>query len=97
MAEALIFGTDYRKEFVIRNLKEFSVTSLDEVFKIVGKGERNRHYAETILNHQSSRSHTVFKVLICAYGCAEEEDDTTKSATEACMNFIDLAGSEKIT
>ena len=67
MSESLIFGTDYRKEFIIKNLKELNVTTLDEVFKILSKGEKNRHYAETILNHQSSRSHTIFKVLVSAF------------------------------
>lgn len=35
MSNPLIFGTDYRKEFVIKNIKECSITSLDDVYKII--------------------------------------------------------------
>lgn len=85
------------KEFVIKNLKECNVTSLDDVFRLIQVGENNRHYAETILNHQSSRSHTVFKVLLSAYMNESEDDEDFTFSTEACINFIDLAGSEKIS
>lgn len=73
-----------------------NVTSLEEVITIIHDGERNRHYAETILNHQSSRSHTVFKLKVSAY-LPDEESDILKCSTEAVVNFIDLAGSEKIS
>ncbi|CAD8121633.1 unnamed protein product [Paramecium sonneborni] len=97
LSEPLIFGTDYRKEFVIKNIKEFNVTSIEDVISCISKGEKNRHYAETILNHQSSRSHTIFKVLISAYSNESEEEENFTFSTEACINFIDLAGSEKIS
>lgn len=31
---------------------------------ILKMGEFNRHYAATSMNHQSSRSHTIFRIFI---------------------------------
>ena len=39
------------KEFIVKGLQEMNVTSLEEVITIIHNGEKNRHYAETILNH----------------------------------------------
>ena len=72
------------------------MTTLEEVISLIHKGEKNRHYAETILNHQSSRSHTIFKFHVSAF-FVDEEFDVLRCSTEATINFIDLAGSEKIS
>ena len=59
------------KEFVIRSAMEIPVRNLQELIKVVRKGERtisfikhvgNRHYAESVMNHHSSRSHTIFQI-----------------------------------
>ncbi len=52
------------KDFFIRGVTEESVNTIQDVLDLLSKGELNRHYAETKLNHQSSRSHTVFRVSI---------------------------------
>ena len=48
----------------MRGLKEFVVESLEECLNLLQMGEINRHYAETKMNHQSSRSHTLFRLHI---------------------------------
>ena len=40
------------------------VESLEECLELLRLGELNRHYAETKMNHQSSRSHTIFRLHI---------------------------------
>ena len=73
------------KEFFIRDLVAKDVKSLEEVMGIVEQGEKNRHYAETICNHCSSRSHTLFRIFF------------KKNYEEWCFfNFVDLARSERI-
>ena len=84
------------QEFIVKNLKEISVFSLEEVIQLIHQGESNRHYAETILNHQSSRSHTIFRIQVNASQLSAQGDQGLKSSTQAYINFIDLAGSEKI-
>jgi len=40
------------------------VKSVNEVIEVIRKGERNRHYAENVMNRNSSRSHTIFQVKL---------------------------------
>jgi hypothetical protein len=52
-----------QKEFYIKGATEEIVTSIDEVMQKIRRGETNRHYASTIMNHASSRSHTIFRLV----------------------------------
>ena len=69
------------------------VTSIEDIIDIIRKGEANRHYASTIMNHVSSRSHTIFRLYV---RCIPNLIETTSVITESILNFVDLAGSEKI-
>lgn len=51
-------------------------------------GESNRHYASTALNHNSSRSHTLFRIFL-------EYIDRDGNGYSSVCNIVDLAGSEK--
>ena len=65
MHEPLNMMEDTKKDqFVIKGLVEHSVTSIKEIFERLKKGEMNRHYAETFMNHSSSRSHTIFRITV---------------------------------
>lgn len=44
----------------VRGLEEEIVRSADEIYKILEKGSAKRRTAETLLNKQSSRSHSIF-------------------------------------
>ena len=61
-------------------------------FPLINK--ENRHYASTMMNHASSRSHTIFRLYIQSMSI-KNIDGTTEIA-ESILNFVDLAGSEKI-
>ena len=52
----------------VQGLTEIVVTSADQVLAAMRTGESRRHFAQTKMNHESSRSHTVFKVCL-ACGC----------------------------
>ena len=68
---------------------------------ILKMGEFNRHYAATSMNHQSSRSHTIFRIFIQnvekLYGTKSGKEGEFSMKKESCLNFIDLAGSEKVS
>lgn len=67
MHESLNLMEDAKKDhFMIKGLTEHSVTSIKEIFEKLKKGEVNRHYAQTFMNHSSSRSHTLFRVTVKA-------------------------------
>lgn len=71
------------------NSTSIRIHTLEEALEVLSKGEKNRHFATTSLNHNSSRSHTIFRVTITY--CTGE-----KKYMSVC-NLVDLAGSEKIS
>jgi len=74
------------KEFFIKDVVMIEIKCLEGVEEIIKQGEKNRHYAETMYNHCSSRSHTIFRFSY------------KKNNGERCFfNFVDLAGSERIS
>ena len=97
----VIEGPD--KEFIVRGLSEHVVMSIDEVLERLHKGEENRHYAATNLNHHSSRSHTIFKLnvrslkVVPKTNTLTDEENFENITTESAVNFVDLAGSEKVS
>ena len=63
------------------------VHSVDEVLDSLWRGARNRAVSATDMNEHSSRSHTIFQVLV--------ETKSRNGITSARLNLVDLAGSEK--
>jgi len=55
-------------------------------------GFNKRKTSSTLLNSNSSRSHTIFSILIESY----ENINNTEVIRKSKLNLIDLAGSEKI-
>jgi kinesin family member 5 len=53
-----------KKEFYIRGVKEEIVDDWLDALEKLKRGEINRHYARTVMNHSSSRSHTIFRVYV---------------------------------
>ena len=93
---------DPNKEFQVLNATEEFIHTLDDVLEIMKKGEINRHFASTKLNHTSSRSHTLFRLYIKSIAdniIDTSQDISTQLANETIMesilNFVDLAGSER--
>ena len=56
------------------------------------QGERNRMVAEHQLNRESSRSHTIFSIML-ERSTGAEGDEVIVSK----LNLVDLAGSERIS
>lgn len=69
------------------------VSDINEIMEILQFGETNRHYASTVMNHCSSRSHTIFRLYV---RCVPNTIAPNSVITESILNFVDLAGSEKI-
>ncbi|CAD8120246.1 unnamed protein product [Paramecium sonneborni] len=93
LSETLLINEDFNKEFVIKGAVEEVVTNIKEIMDILQFGESNRHYASTIMNHCSSRSHTIFRLYV---RCVPNTIGPNSVITESILNFVDLAGSEKI-
>jgi Kinesin motor domain len=73
----------------VPNLTKESVTGIDEVMKILERGNSNRATASTDMNEHSSRSHMVLIVEVTS-GMGEANQNT------GTLFLVDLAGSERV-
>ncbi|KAJ6804908.1 putative 125 kDa kinesin-related protein [Iris pallida] len=78
---------------LVRGLEEETVTSAGQIYRILEKGSSKRRTAETLLNKQSSRSHTIFSVTILLKECTPDGAEMFRCGK---LNLVDLAGSENI-
>ena len=119
-SESITINEDQNKEFFLKGVTEQCINNCEEILEMLKQGEINRHYAETNMNHVSSRSHTVFRIAITTFtnNCIRtlrketlnkkfnlddnlniiNQDllDQETLVTESYVNFVDLAGSEKL-
>ncbi|GFZ20555.1 P-loop containing nucleoside triphosphate hydrolases superfamily protein [Actinidia rufa] len=78
----------------VRGLEEEIVCTANEIYKILEKGSAKRRTAETLLNKQSSRSHSIFSITIHIKEFTPEGEEMIKCGK---LNLVDLAGSENIS
>jgi Kinesin motor domain len=96
--EVLSVNEDPQRGFYVKGLSEHVVGSIDEVLNFIEKGEANRKYAVTSMNHNSSRSHTIFRLNVTSVRVVDSQDEEDSSiTTESVLNFVDLAGSERVS
>lgn len=79
---------------VIQNLSEVTVCSAEDVYNLLKKGMERRQTAATLLNNQSSRSHSVFTISIYKKEALITGKEIFKMGK---LNLVDLAGSENIS
>ncbi|XWS25486.1 hypothetical protein CRYUN_Cryun27aG0072000 [Craigia yunnanensis] len=83
----------------VAGLREEIVNSSEQVMKLLELGEVNRHFGETNMNARSSRSHTIFRMVIESKGkdTGSSSDYSSSDAIRvSVLNLVDLAGSERI-
>uniref|UniRef100_A0A0E0QMC2 Kinesin-like protein n=1 Tax=Oryza rufipogon TaxID=4529 RepID=A0A0E0QMC2_ORYRU len=79
---------------LVRGLEEEIVTNASEIFSLLERGSAKRRTAETLLNKQSSRSHSLFSITIHIKEATPEGEELIKCGK---LNLVDLAGSENIS
>lgn len=79
---------------LVRGLEEEVVYSSNEIFNLLERGSAKRRTAETLLNKQSSRSHSIFSIIVHIKEATLEGEELLKCGK---LNLVDLAGSENIT
>ncbi|KAK9068491.1 hypothetical protein SSX86_012605 [Deinandra increscens subsp. villosa] len=77
----------------MRGLEEELVSSADEIYQILERGSSRKHTAETLINTQSNRSHSLFTITI---QIKENTSDGVEIIKCGKLNLVDLAGSENI-
>lgn len=80
---------DDKKMVFIRNsiIKEAYTPS--DLMDLFNKGNLERHTGATKMNAESSRSHSIFAIMVECY------DKATKRTTTGKLSLVDLAGSER--
>jgi centromeric protein E len=48
----------------VAGVHEEIVTSVPQILALMDRGEANRHVGETAMNARSSRSHTIFRMVV---------------------------------
>jgi len=76
----------------IENISKIRLTSLDDIYEVLNKGDMNRSTAKTAMNSTSSRSHAVMMVTITQPDSSQSNQDIYKEST---LTMVDLAGSER--
>ncbi|XP_052894943.1 kinesin-like protein Klp61F [Anopheles moucheti] len=79
---------------IVQGLEEIPVHSKDDVYKLLAKGQERRKTASTLMNAQSSRSHTIFSIIV---HIKENGNDGEEMLKIGKLNLVDLAGSENIS
>nr|CAI5842974.1 unnamed protein product [Callosobruchus analis] len=81
------------KGLTINGLTEITCFNSADVCKELQRGILKRQVAPTLMNHQSSRSHTVFTIYLTSTESNIAGEDILKYGK---INLVDLAGSENI-
>ncbi|NXP70946.1 KI20A protein, partial [Ramphastos sulfuratus] len=75
----------------IKDLKWVNIQNIEEACKILKIGNKNRSFACTRMNEQSSRSHSIFSIRLLKL--TDEHQPRVLGVSE--LSFCDLAGSER--
>ncbi|KAL7535976.1 hypothetical protein ACHAXR_006842 [Thalassiosira sp. AJA248-18] len=71
----------------VKNLTSTIVKSVSEIDDVLQKGKKNRSVGATLMNAGSSRSHSIFSIVV---ECCQNEHIRVGK-----LNLVDLAGSER--
>ncbi|KAM9766219.1 kinesin-like protein KIF23 isoform 2-T2 [Menidia menidia] len=96
--QSKILREDQNHNMYVAGCTEVEVKSTEEAFEIFWKGQKKRRIANTQLNRESSRSHSVFTVKLAqapldADGDHILQDKNQVNVSQLCL--VDLAGSER--
>lgn len=91
LGNTCVLREDIKRGVYIEGAREEVITSPAEAYEVYERGSMNRHVAETAMNRESSRSHSVFTLFIQSKQRVGEIVDVRESR----FNLVDLAGSER--
>ncbi|XP_073125716.1 kinesin-like protein KIN-7N [Henckelia pumila] len=83
----------------VAGLREEIVNNINQVLNLLQLGEAGRHFGDTNMNARSSRSHTIFRMVIESNQKATNSSKSSSSDDAirvSVLNLVDLAGSERV-
>eukprot|EP01006_Ploeotia_vitrea_P054289 TRINITY_DN67869_c6_g4_i1.p1 TRINITY_DN67869_c6_g4~~TRINITY_DN67869_c6_g4_i1.p1 ORF type:complete len:778 (-),score=48.57 TRINITY_DN67869_c6_g4_i1:607-2940(-) len=76
----------------VKDLTFFVVKNVTEIDHVMQAGKKNRSVGATLMNATSSRSHSIFTIIV---ECAENDERRGSHIRVGQLNLVDLAGSER--
>ncbi|RLN55433.1 hypothetical protein BBP00_00008485 [Phytophthora kernoviae] len=80
--------------------KEEIITNYENIVTLLQTGNQHRTVGQTAMNDRSSRSHSVFRIVIESKEKSDSrrlsEEDVNGAVLVASLNLVDLAGSESL-
>lgn len=95
--QSKILREDSRKKVFVLNGVELEVRNANEANELFIKGIKRRRIAQTALNAESSRSHSVFNIKVVQAPRNKDEEIVmdSKYMNISQLSLVDLAGSER--
>ena len=80
--------------------QENIISNADEIMACLATGEEHRHTGRTGMNERSSRSHTIFRIIVESRAISDDSSSAPAASggnvTLGTLNLVDLAGSESV-
>lgn len=89
---------DMNRNMYVSGVTEIEVKSTEEAYSIFWKGQKKRRVANTVLNRESSRSHSVFAIKLVQAPLDPDGEEVLQDKNQiavATLSLCDLAGSER--
>ncbi|XP_071570313.1 kinesin-like protein KIF23 isoform X1 [Temnothorax nylanderi] len=96
--QSKVIREDGNKNMYVHTVTEVEVKSAEEAFELFQRGQRKRRVAHTVLNAESSRSHSVFTIRLVKARLDPEGEYGMQYKRVVCvsqLSLVDLAGSER--
>ncbi|KAI3984185.1 hypothetical protein MKX01_011139 [Papaver californicum] len=92
-----LFRTIQERGIFVAGLREEIVATPEQVLELMDFGESHRHIGETNMNTYSSRSHTIFRMIIESRDRTEDGEVgiSCDAVRVSVLSLVDLAGSER--
>ncbi|KAM6202746.1 kinesin-like protein KIF23 [Rhynchocyon petersi] len=96
--QSRLLREDKNHNMYVAGCTEVEVKSTEEAFEVFWRGQKKRRIANTHLNRESSRSHSVFNIKLVQAPLDADGDNVLQEKeqiTISQLSLVDLAGSER--
>ncbi|KAK9869346.1 hypothetical protein WA026_003103 [Henosepilachna vigintioctopunctata] len=99
--QAKILREDSQKNMYVNGVIEVEVKSAEEAFEVMNEGQKRKRMGCTLLNSESSRSHSVFNIRLVQIEQIAHNSEGAPIVPESNLmkvsqfSLVDLAGSER--
>jgi len=83
---------DVERGVYVKDLTSYVVKGVEEMEHVLQAGKKNRSVGATLMNQDSSRSHSIFSIVIES---SANRNDGSRAIRAGKLNLVDLAGSER--